>query len=70
GGLTIELGYDTRDPEVQSYFVAGIVAVEVIEQLALTATVGTQRGGIKCVSGVCREFPAFAGGRIEIVGRL
>ena len=43
---------------------------EIMDELDLTATVGTQRGGIKCISGVCREFPAFAGGRIEVVGRL
>ncbi|MFT6399266.1 MAG: hypothetical protein ACJAYU_004031, partial [Bradymonadia bacterium] len=33
------------------------------------ATVGTQRGGIKCINGVCREYPAFAGGQLVAVGR-
>jgi len=72
GGVTFELGYDTQDPsiDVRRMFYAGIVSWEIMDELELTATVGTQRGGIKCISGVCREFPAFAGGRIELVGRL
>ncbi len=80
GGLTFEFGYDTQDPspEVRNLFFAGILALdlgaligdEVVEGVDLRATVGTQRGGIKCISGVCREFPAFAGGRLEIVGRF
>ena len=32
--------------------------------------VGGTRGGLKCISGVCRDFPAFTGGRLEVVVRL
>jgi hypothetical protein len=32
--------------------------------------VGTQRGGLKCIAGVCREFPSFAGARLEVIGRF
>ena len=59
-----------RTVDVRNLFYAGIVAWDITDQLELTATVGTQRGGIKCISGVCRDYPAFAGGRLEIVGRL
>ena len=31
-------------------------------------TVGTQRGGLKCVGGICRIYPSFAGYRLEILG--
>ena len=32
--------------------------------------VGQQRGGLKCVSGVCRIFPAFEGARAEYTLRF
>jgi hypothetical protein len=32
--------------------------------------VGEQRGGLKCVSGVCRVFPAFEGARAELTLRF
>lgn len=59
-----------RSIRVRKFFFAGIIAREVIDALKISATIGTQRGGIKCISGVCREYPAFARGRLEIFGRL
>jgi hypothetical protein len=32
--------------------------------------VGQQRGGLRCVSGVCRVFPAFEGARMEVTVRF
>ena len=32
--------------------------------------VGQQRGGLKCVSGVCKVFPPFEGGRLEVTVRF
>jgi len=32
--------------------------------------VGQRRGGLRCVSGVCRFFPPFEGARLEIVSRF
>ena len=32
--------------------------------------VGQRRGAIRCVSGVCRQFPAFEGARLEITSRF
>jgi hypothetical protein len=31
---------------------------------------GGNRGGIRCISGICRNFPAFTGARLEVVVRL
>lgn len=72
GALTFEYGYDTQNPsdEVANHFFAGIVSWFVVDELTLRAVGGTQRGGIKCVAGVCREFPPFAGGSFELVGRF
>ncbi len=72
GGASIELGYDTQDPseDVRKFFLAGILSAEVLEGLTVRAIGGTQRGGIKCIAGVCRDYPEFAGGRLEIIARL
>lgn len=32
--------------------------------------VGQRRGAVRCVSGVCRQFPPFEGARLEIVSRF
>ncbi len=71
GAATAEIGYDTQDDsgDVRQVFVAGILSWETSPDLALRATGGNQRGGLKCVAGVCRDFPAFSGGRLEIVAR-
>ena len=70
--LTIEIGYDTQDPTegVSNTFLAAILSWEINETLRLRAIAGTQRGGIKCIAGVCRDFPEFAGAKAELVTRL
>lgn len=72
GGVAFEVGYDTTDarPGIRQFFLAAIINLEVSEALIIRAVGGTQRGGIKCVAGVCRDFPEFAGARAEIVLRL
>jgi hypothetical protein len=32
--------------------------------------VGQRRGGIRCVSGVCRPFPPFEGVKLELSSRF
>ncbi len=72
GSFTLEFGYDTQNhsSEVRNIFWAGILGWEVTDDITLRATGGTQRGGLKCVAGVCRIFPAFAGVKTELVGRF
>jgi hypothetical protein len=72
GSFTLEWGYDTQNTstEVRNIFWAGILGWEATDDITVRATGGTQRGGLKCVAGVCRIFPAFAGVKTEIVGRF
>ncbi len=72
GALTYEFGYDTQDPseDVRNYFHAGIASWNINDELQLRATVGTQRGGLKCVNGICRDYPSFAGASAELIGRF
>lgn len=67
GALMLEVGYDTFDPTQRELFFAGIAAWRSVDWFELRGIVGSQRGGIKCIGGVCRDFPAFAGGRLEAV---
>ena len=70
--LTGEFGYDTMQAEkddVQTLFFAGIVTYEPVDWANLRAVVGSERGGIKCIGGVCREYPAFQGARLEASGQ-
>ena len=72
GGVTFELGYDTQNQSAnaRNLFFAGIGVLHVTDRVQLRATIGTQRGGIKCIAGVCRQFPEFAGGRLEAIARF
>lgn len=72
GSITFELGYDTQDPspDVRQLFFAGILSFDLGDAVRLRLTGGTERGGLKCVAGVCRVFPPFAGLRSELVIRL
>ncbi|AKU91550.1 hypothetical protein [Vulgatibacter incomptus] len=65
GSLTAEIGYDTSGTSSQDFFLAGIAAWTPLDWLAMKAVFGSERGGLKCVGGVCREFPAFSGVRFE-----
>lgn len=72
GGVTLELGYNGlfQAPGIRRIFYAAIGQWEVTERLTLRGTVGTQRGGIKCVAGVCRDWPAFSGVQAVAISRF
>ena len=82
GSLAVELGVDTQDQSdgAQQLFVAGILDLHVdevfdllgvdgLEPILLRTTVGSQRGGIKCIAGICRDFPEFSGVKVNLVTR-
>ncbi len=69
GGVSVEVGDDTQNPHVRNYFFAGIITWKAAEWAELRATGGSERGGLKCVGGVCRDFPAFTGGKLEATFR-
>ena len=61
---------DERDKDgVRTLFGFGTVRWTVTPNLTLNTIFGTQRGGLKCVNGVCRTFPSFAGARAELIVR-
>jgi hypothetical protein len=57
------IGYPT-------YYVNGAVRYNFTGADNIIVFVGQQRGGLRCVSGVCRDFPAFEGARAELTLRF
>ena len=71
GSLSVEWGIDTQNQseDARQMFYAGILSWDVSRKFLLRSIVGSQRGGIKCVGGVCRNFPAFSGVRLQLIMR-
>jgi hypothetical protein len=56
--------YDQNPAFPGSYF-SGQVRYNLSSSNNVSLFVGQQRGGLRCVSGVCRVFPPFEGARLE-----
>ena len=69
GSISVEWGIDTqnRSAGVRQQFFAGIFKWMISRMIRLEGVIGNQRGGIKCIAGVCRDFPEFSGYRIQII---
>lgn len=65
-------GYDyTTDPTQpkRDYFF-GTLQWDVTSSSSVRLFAGSSRGGLKCVSGVCRTFPPFEGAKLTVTVRL
>lgn len=69
GSLTFEYGLDNQRVEegIRNHFYAGILSANVMRGLVIKGLAGTQRGGLKCVAGICRDYPSFAGAQVEVL---
>lgn len=52
------------------HYFNGAIQWNITTASSIRVFVGGTRGGLKCVSGVCRVFPPFSGARVELVLRL
>jgi len=71
--LIFTLGYEwsTRpSTKVNEHFFNGSVQWNFTTASSLRLFAGGTRGGLRCISGVCREFPPFIGALLELVVRL
>jgi len=55
---------------VNQYFFNGAVQWNITTASSIRFFAGGTRGGLKCISGICRDFPPFTGARLEVVVRL
>ncbi|HEY2745366.1 MAG TPA: DUF6029 family protein, partial [Polyangia bacterium] len=71
--LVATLGYEWTTMQstaaTHNYF-NGALQWNITTSTSVRAFVGGTRGGLKCISGVCRVFPPFTGARLELVLRL
>ena len=68
--LAVGYEYYTEAPEtVRSNYVNATASWNVSRAVSLRLFVGGQRAGIKCVNGVCRNYPGFDGARLEVVAK-
>lgn len=72
--LVVSLGYEfttlAKEALSRHNFFNGSVLWNIRPGTSLGLFVGGNRPGLKCISGVCRDFPAFQGARLELVVRL
>ncbi len=72
--LVAAAGYEwTTFPDASvrtHHFFNGSVQWNITTASSIRVFVGGNRGGLRCISGVCRDFPAFSGARLELVVRL
>jgi hypothetical protein len=69
GAVGFEYDTEAQLEGIRKVFWFGDVRWNASQNITLHGIVGTQRGGLKCVNGVCRTFPPFAGARAEVVVR-
>jgi hypothetical protein len=60
---TTQLGFPT-------YYFNGSVLYRFSSGSNIKIFGGQQRGGLKCVSGICKVFPAYSGARVELTVRF
>src|SRR6185369_6611006 len=53
-----------------STYVNGGILYRFSSQSNIRLYAGQNRGGLRCVSGICRVFPAFSGARVELTLRF
>ena len=64
------LDYTTQATEERTYYYGGAAQWDITSASSLRLFVGSSRGGLKCVSGVCRTYPPFDGVRLSLIVRL
>jgi Family of unknown function (DUF6029) len=60
---TTQVGFPT-------YYFNGAVLYRFTSESNIRVFGGQQRGGLKCVSGICKVFPAYSGARVELTVRF
>jgi hypothetical protein len=53
-----------------TYYVNGGILYRFTSDSNIRIYAGQNRGGLRCVSGICRVFPAFSGARVELTLRF
>jgi hypothetical protein len=64
------LDYTTEAGQPSVWYPGGTAQWEFTESSNVRLFAGSSRGGLRCVSGVCRVFPPFSGAKVTLTLRL
>jgi hypothetical protein len=67
---SLELSNDKEDPSGKKYWASGEITYKFNSSNSLTFSYGTERGGLKCTSGICRYVNPFKGFRLTITNNF
>ena len=72
GSLSFMFSYtnENSSPSIRQFYFAGELKINLNRYGALKLFFGNSRGGLRCVSGLCRVFPPFEGFRTELLFRI
>ena len=61
--------YTTESLEPRRHYFSGTLDYRPTDKASIQLFAGAARGGLKCVSGVCRLFPPFEGVKLQVTWR-
>jgi hypothetical protein len=64
------LDFSTEPGQPQTWYPNGTLQWDITRSTNLRLMVGSTRGGLRCVSGVCRVFPPFSGAKLAFTARF
>jgi hypothetical protein len=64
------LDYTTEPGQPQVWYPNGTLQWDITRATNLRLLAGSMRGGLRCVSGVCRVFPPFSGAKLTFTARF
>jgi hypothetical protein len=67
-GLALGVEYDSR-PGTAHHFLNVMTTYRPSDAVSLGLFAGQRRGALRCVGGVCRVYPPFEGGRLDVTVR-
>lgn len=71
GRLTVGAGFEyTGNPQFPPTYFNGILGYNITSSSNVSLFAGQRRGGLRCVSGVCRIYPPFEGVRVDATFRF
>lgn len=71
GRLTVGTGFEyTGNPQFPPTYLNGILGYNLTPSSNVSLFAGQRRGGLRCVSGVCRVYPPFEGVRVDATFRF
>jgi hypothetical protein len=70
GETELEIFADQAGEPIRQAFLAGSLTVNLGSTAVIRILGGQMRGGLKCIEGVCKVFPPFAGVRTDVTLRF